>query len=593
MSEDPAAAPTPHEVARLLADIGTLLELNGQDSFRARAFANAGRALEAVDADLLALAREDRLISLRGVGAGIAAVIGEYVLTGRSTLLDELRTATPIGLHDLLLVPTLGPKRIHTLHAELGIDGLDALEAAAREGRLAALPGFGAKTQSRILEGIAFARSTRQLRRYPEALEVAVRLADRLRSLPGVERAEIAGAVRRRLEVVDRVDLVAAAADPAATLDAFRGLHGEPAERDDSSEPGIAALRLSDGMAARLRCVAPPAFVAAMLWETGSTAHLEALAARAAERGGTLGPDGLRPGDAGAGSQPPPLAREADAYDRLGLAYVPPELREGLGEVERAAAGPLPRLVEPGDLAGTFHCHTTYSDGKATLEEMAAAARERGWSYLGIADHSRTAAYAGGLPLERVRAQQAEIDALNELLADQGADFTVFKGIESDILADGSLDYPDDVLASFDYVVGSVHSSFRMDPAEMTRRIVRAIRHPALTILGHPTGRLLLTRSGYGVDVDALLQAAAAAGVVVEINSNPHRLDLDWRHVRTAAELGILIAVNPDAHSVAALDHVAFGVNMARKAGLEPRQVRNTWPRGRVAEYFAQRKQTS
>jgi DNA polymerase (family 10) len=263
-----------------------------------------------------------------------------------------------------------------------------------------------------------------------------------------------------------------------------------------------------------------------------------------------------------------------------------------LEEIEDAATGRVPNLVELGDLQGTFHCHTTYSDGKASLEDMAAGARSRGWSYLGIADHSRSAGYAGGLQIDQVLRQQEEIDLLNVAFsASSDPPFQLFKGIESDILADGNLDYPAEILRSFDYVVGSVHSGFRMDGGEMTRRVIRAVENPALTILGHPTGRMLLRRSGYSIDIDAVLRAAASAGVIVEINAHPNRLDLDWRNVRTAAKMGILIAVNPDAHSVRALDHVEFGVNMARKAGLEARQILNCWTLDEVKEYFGKRKE--
>ena len=576
---------TAREVALLLADIGTLLELNGEDTFRARAFTSAARALEGVDADLVALARADDLTSLRGIGSGIAKVVREYVLTGTSSLYEQLRSTTPIGMYELLRVPGLGPKRIHTLYQELGVDGLDALEEAARSGRIAAVAGMGAKTEAKILEGIDFARSSRQLRRYPEALELAVRLLGWLQELPDVDAVEIVGALRRRMEVVDRVELVAASGNPARVLEAFRGLQGLQEGEHSADE---ASLVLSDGMLARLRCVKPARFVAAVVWETGSADHVSALAERAAALGGSFSPDGLvlqgsakRPGD------------EGILYEKLELQYVPPELREGLGELDLAAAWTVPKLVELEDLRGTFHCHTTFSDGKATLEEMAEGARERGWAYLGIADHSRTAGYAGGLSIEQVRKQQRDIDRYNRSRAAEGFDFRLFKGIESDILSDGSLDYPADVLRTFDYVVGSVHSAFGLPREEMTRRIVRAAKNPFLTIIGHMTGRLLLTRDAYAVDVEEVLRAAARSGAIVEINANPHRLDLDWRYVRDAAELGILIAINPDAHSVTALGHVAFGINMARKAGLEPRQILNTWPVEEVAEYFAKRKQKS
>lgn len=575
---------SPGEIAAILAEIGVLQEVTGGDSFSARAFTNAGRALEGSDADLVVLASEGRLTTLRGVGPGIASVIEELVRTGRSPLLEELRAAAPVGLSDLLTIPGLGPKRIHLLHRELGVDGLDSLEEAARAGKVAGVRGFGAKTEARILEGLAFARSSRRRRRYPEALEIAARLLDWLHSLPDVELAEIAGELRRRCEIVHSIELVAASRERARVLEAFQQLQGGTVLE---AEGDLAVLQLSDGMLVRLRCVAPEDFIPALIWETGSGEHLEELVQLAGERGYTLDREGLRRADEAIHPR-----SERGFYEALEIQPIPPELREGEGEVARADAGTLPPLIELTDLQGTFHCHTTYSDGRASVAEMAEAARARGWSYLGIADHSRSAAYARGLSIAQVELQQAEIDAHNESFrTGEGTPFRLLKGIEADILPDGALDYPDEVLRSFDYVVGSVHSAFRMPRAEMTERIVRAVRHPALTILGHPTGRLLLTRAGYDLDIGAVLEAAAEAGVVVEINANPHRLDLDWREVRNAAALGILIAINPDAHSIAALDHVVYGVNMARKAGLEARQILNTWPVEEVIEYLGKRKQ--
>jgi DNA polymerase (family 10) len=587
LSDLPAEAPRPRDVARVLSEIATLMELNGEDAFRSRAFASASRALEGTDADLYALAQADRLTSLRGVGQGIASVIRELVLTGRSTPLEELRAATPIGLFDLMRVPGLGTKRIRSLYSELGVESLDDLEREGRAGRIAELSGFGAKTEQKILEGIAFARASRKRRRYPEALEAAVRLLEWLRSRPGVAAAEIVGALRRRMEVVDRVDLLAATDDAEGVREALLALNGV---REEGWEADVLLACLTDGLGVRLRCIAPERFVAAVVGDTGSDAHLADLARRARERGMKLESDAVR----GPDGVPLHLPDEEALYSALGLQYLPPELREGVGEVERAAAGRVPRLVERDDLRGTFHCHTTWSDGKATVAEMAEAARALGWSYLGLADHSRSAAYAGGLTVPRLRQQQAEIDRWNAAHGGAGErGFRVFKGTESDILPDGGLDYPDEVLASFDYVVGSVHSSFGMSEEEMTARVIRAVRHPALTMLGHPTGRLLLTREGYAIDVRAVIDAAAEEGVVVEINANPHRLDLDWRHVGYAAERGVLIAINPDAHSTSGLEHVAFGVNMARKAGLEARQILNCWTLDEVAAYFAERKQKS
>jgi DNA polymerase (family X) len=570
------------DVASVLSEIATLAELRGENPFRTRAFANAARLLEGTDADLEALAAADELTALPGIGPGIAEVIRELVETGGSTMHDELRATVPPGLFDLLRIPGLGAKRIHKLHEALGIDSLAALEEAAQAGRIAALSGFGAKTEAKLLDGVAFVRSTLGQRRYPGALDLAARLVDWLRAQPGVEAAEIVGALRRRVEVVPRIDLLVCASDADDVLRRFSALNGVAAVTDEPAA-GSVSLRLADGMAARLRCVGSDAWVGAVVWETGSEEHLRELAAHADARGDRYDEHGLHT----AGGARAVFQREAELYDALGLQYIAPELREGRGEVAAAAAGALPKLVELADLRGTFHCHTTYSDGRATLEEMAAAAASRGWKYLGIADHSRTASYAGGLSPAAVKKQHAEIDAYNR----SGGAVRLFKGIESDILSDGSLDYPDDVLAGFDYVVGSVHSGFQMSEREMTDRLLRAIENPHLTMLGHLTGRLLLVRDGYAVDVRAVIDAAAAHGVAIEINADPHRLDLDWRHVRYAAEQGVVIPINPDAHSTAGLDNVAFGVDAARKGWLEPRHVLNTWTTEDVAEYFAKRKQ--
>jgi DNA polymerase (family X) len=570
---------TSREIGAILSEIAVLSELNGENAFRARAFASAARKLEGTDADLALLAREGRLTTLPGIGAGIAETIRELVETGRSGLHEELRSATPIGLFEVMRVPGLGPKKVHTLHRDLGIDSLDALESAAIDGRLASAPGFGARTVGRVLEGIRSVRSRLRLRRYPDARETADRLVESLRSIPGVERAEVAGSVRRRLETVEEISLVAEASDADRVLGAFGELHGVTLH--DGTD-GCATGRLPDGLAVRVRCADHEGWAAALLQETGSDVHLAALEVHAASVGLRLDRGGVsREGT-------PVRAREEDEiYGALGLPPIPPELREGLGEVGLAENGALPRLVTGKGLRGAFHCHTTYSDGKATLPQMAEAAAGRGWRYLGLADHSQSAAYAGGLSASRLAEQRAEVDAWNRA---QGDRLRLFHGVESDILADGSLDYEDDVLAALDYVVGSVHSGFGLTEAQMTERVVRAVRNPRLTILGHPTGRLLLRRDGYALDVAAVLDAAAEAGVVVEINANPHRLDLDWRHLRYAAERGVLIAINPDAHSTAALADVEYGINAARKGGLEASRILNTWTEDEVEAYFAGRK---
>jgi DNA polymerase (family 10) len=576
---------TGREAAAALAEIAILLEVVGGNPFRARAFQAAARALETSAVDLGAVAAEGRLRTLPGVGEGIAGVLEELLATGTAGVLESLRADTPAGLYDLMRIKGLGAKRIRTLYAELGIDSLEKVEEAAAAGRIRALAGFGEKTEAKILEGVAFARALRGRRRRYQAAPAAAALLELVEGLPGVVRAATAGEVRRRLEVVASLDMVAASDDPAATLAAFRALQGADEEKGGDAER--AEGHLTDGLRTTLRCVAPDAYGTALLHATGSEAHLEQLRGRAAARRLRLAPDGVY-----RGTTRLPVPGEAEVYEALEMAPVPPELREGWGEVEAAAAGTLPVLVETGDLRGTFHCHTTYSDGRATVAEMAEAARERGWSYLGIGDHSQAAGYAGGLSPAAVRKQHREIDAWNREHGGHGTQrFRLLKGIEADILADGRLDYDDGVLASFDYVVGSVHSGFGMGEREMTDRLLRAVSSRHLTILGHATGRLLLRRDGYAVDVRAVIDAAAEHGVAVEINADPNRLDMDWRTARYAAERGVLVPVNPDAHSAAALGNVAWGVDVARKGWLTAAQVLNTWELDPLEEWLAERKQ--
>lgn len=577
---------TAREAAAALAEIAMLLEVVGGNPFRAKAFQSASRFLETSGVDLAALAAEGKLRTLRGVGEGIAGVLEELVTTGTSRMLEELRAETPIGLFDVMRIKGVGAKRGRTLFKDLGIDSLEKLEEAAAAGRLAKLPGFGAKTEQKILEGVAFARQMRGRRRWFQVIEPAAALLDVVEQLPGVVQASTAGQVRRRLEVVDSIDIVAAARKPETVLAAFRLLQGvDRPEQTDADR--CAEVVLADGLRTRLFCVKPAEYATELLFATGSDEHLAQLAAHADARKLRIARDGVFQG-----KKRLALPDEDAVYKALGLASIPPELREGWGEIEAAEKGTLPELVDTDDLRGTFHCHTTYSDGRATVAEMAEGARERGWRYLGIGDHSQSAGYAGGLPVAAVKKQHREIDAWNAEHGGRGKKrFRVFKGVESDILADGSLDYPDDVLRTFDYVVGSVHSNFALDEKEQTRRLIRAVSNPHITMLGHATGRLLLRRTGYAVDVRAVIDAAAEHGTCVEINADPHRLDVDWKNARYAAEKGVLIPINPDAHSVGALGNVMFGVNVARKAWLAAPQVLNTWDLDELENFLAERKQ--
>ena len=559
--------------ARIAADFveeyATLLELSGTSPFRVRAYANAVRALETLTSPLDELLAAGTLTEVKGIGDSVAELVAEFADTGTAQAYEKLRAATPEGLLDMLRVSGLGPRKIVAIRKALGIETLDALEQACRNGQLAALKGFGAKTQAAILKGVEFIRAHEGHCRVDSAQHSAQSLLATLR--PHAQRIDIAGELRRARETVQQLDFVISTTDAEATNATF-ATHPEIAE---VSAPG--AGRLSSGLQVNLHVVSDDAFPAALHYYTGNEEHRAALCAKATERGLVLDELGLWRGD-----ERIECADEAALFAALGLAYIPPELRENQGEVEAAAAHTLPELVTTADIRGLLHVHSTYSDGVDSLEAMARAVQERGFEYMGIADHSQAAAYAGGLRVEEVQRQWEEIDRLNEALAP----FRIFKGIESDILSDGSLDYDDDLLAQFDFVVASVHSQFNLSRDAMTTRIVRAIEHPAATIVGHPTGRLLLDREGYAVDIDSIIEAAVRCGVALEINAHPSRLDLDWRHVKKARDHGVQIAVNTDAHSVGGLDHLGYGIGIARKGWLRAADIPNALSREAIAAWF-------
>ena len=558
----------PRTAAHVLGQIAAHLELRGESTFKTRAYEQAATALLGVDTDDLApLYRSGALAKTRGLGPATLSVVRDLIETGESSYLEQLRATTPSGLLDLLRIPGLGTAKIHTLHEALGVDSIESLEAAARDGRLAKLPRYGPKTAEKILRGIEFLRASGSRRLYPEAAAEGGRLLAMVRAHPDVITAEQAGSLRRRRETVNDVDVVAACRTrPAEIAASFANAPGVREARGEGS--ASVALTYMDGTRLDLFCVEPDAFAVALWRATGNADHLDAVAARLAERGYTL--DGDRLLDERHARVP--LSDEASLYARAGLAFVPPELREGLGELVAAAEGRVPELLEAADIRGVLHCHSTWSDGKATIAQMADAARERGWSYIGITDHSLAAFYANGLSRDRVLAQHDEIDALNA----SRNDVRVLKGVEADILADGSLDYGDALLDRFDYVIGSVHSRFAMDRAAMTARVVRALDDPHLTILGHPTGRLLLSREPFPIDLEAVFEKAGEVGAAVELNADPHRLDLDWRYIPQARARGVPIEIGPDAHSPRGLDHMTTGVGIARKGGLAARDVLNT-----------------
>ena len=556
--------------AHVLSQIAAYLELRGENRFKARAYDTAAKGILSLGTDDLApMLQSGEIGRVRGLGPATISVVRDLVETGTSRYLEQLREGTPEGLLDMLAIPGLTPEKIHKIYEELEISSMEQLEEAARDGRLASIRGFGPKTAEKILKGIAFSRETAVLQLYHRGRVEAEHLVALVREHPDVEDAVVAGDVRRHREVVRGATIVARCrvdADPERVAASFTRIAGIKSATQDGAG---AEIHFVDGVRLALRCALPRCFGVALWRATGSEEHVALVQTRLAERGIQLVDDELRD----AQSRSIDIPDEQALYRVAGLDYIEPELREAQGEIEAAARHALPNLVLPGDIRGALHCHTYYSDGKSSIAEMARGARERGWSYVGISDHSAAAFYASGLPREKVLAQIEEIDALNAQ-SDAG-DFRILKGIEADILADGRLDYDEQLLAQLDFVIGSIHSRFGMDGPAMTKRVLRALDEPFLTVLAHPTGRLLLSREPYALDVDAVIEKAAAVGVAVELNADPHRLDLDWRYLIQAKRKNATVAIGPDAHSVNALDNVGVGVGLARKGWLESKDLLN------------------
>jgi DNA polymerase (family 10) len=552
-------------VARALREIGMLLEVKGENPFKVRAYETGARALEDMEEDLAALVAEGRLRDLRGVGEALAKKIEELHRTGTTPLLDRLRGELPRGILELVRVPDLGPKKIAALHDALGIGSLAELEAACRAGRVRGVKGFGEKTEARILENLGRLASTERRTLLSDALDLADRLVRHLRD-GGAARVELAGSARRMKETVADLDLVASTSDPAAVaarLASFPSVVEVLAQGETKT-----TVRLASGLQVDLRIAAPDDHATALHHLTGSKAHHVKLRGLARERGYSLSEYGLARLDGGA---PVKVATEAALYAALGLAYVPPELREDEGELEAAQAGTLPEdLVRLEDVRGMVHCHTVWSDGRATVEEMAAAADALGMEYLTITDHSPSAHYAGGLDVDRLRRQWDEIAAVQERVR-----VKLLRGTESDITEEGALDFPDAVLEQLDVIVASVHSRFKMDEARMTERLVRAMRLPVFKIWGHARGRLLLEREPFECRMEEVLDALAASRGAVEVNGDPHRLELEPRFLRLARERGIPVVLSVDAHSTAALGYLRYAVGTARRGWVRRGEVLN------------------
>ena len=567
--------------ARIAADldeIADLLELQDANPFRVRAYRNAARTVRDADAPIRARveANED-LRELPGIGKDIAAQIVRKVEGHEMEALVELRGKVPRGLLDVVRVPGVGPKKARALWSELGVASLDALDAAAREGRIADLKGFGAKTQERIVQGVASVRRFAERRRRADAEAALTPLLAWLREDAAVARLEVAGSVRRGRDTVGDVDLLVVSDDPTRVMARFRDY--EEVETVLGTGESKTSLALADGLQVDLRAVDAAAFGAALLYFTGSKAHNVRLRLRAQERDATLNEYGLWSED---GTERIAGASEEEVYEALDLPWIPPELREDRGELEAAEERRLPLLIGVDDIVADLHTHSDWSDGSGTLREMQEAAVARGLEVLAVTDHSPALKMTGGLDRDKLLRQWEALDRLEGVVSG----LTVLRGMEVDILADGTLDMDDDLLERMDVVVVSVHGRFELDEARQTERVVAALAHPSVNVLGHPTGRLLGQRDGFAIDLDAVIAAALEHDVALEINAHPARLDLDDRWARVAAKAGVPISINTDAHAPSELGLLAHGVLQARRAWLEPRHVVNTWPLSRLRRFL-------
>lgn len=568
------------EIIERLETIAILLELQGDNPFKIRAYAQGARALEALETPLEELIANDALASVRGIGSALAEKITTLQQTGELAFYDQLKAKVAPGLLKMLEIPGLGAKKVRALNQELGIDSIEALQKAAESGAVALLKGFGAKSEAKILEGIRNreAYSARHLRW--QLIPVVEDILKGLRGLPAVQQAEAAGSFRRGLETVGDLDFIVASEQAEAVMDWF--VQQEGVREITARGSTKSSVRLDDGLQADIRVVPNSQFAFALHHFTGSKEHNVALRQRALQQGLSLSEWGfeVRGNDVGL---PETVDSETALFAALGLDFIPPELREGYDELQLGESGKVPQLIELSDLRGVFHNHTSASDGHDSLQAMAEGAAARGWDYIGIADHSKSSRQANGLNEARLLRQ---IDAIASYNQSADAACHIFAGCECDILPDGSLDLDDATLARLDYVIIAVHSAFSQPREEMTRRILRAMDHPAVTMLAHPTGRLLLRREPYAVDMDAIIEKALEKKIVIEINANPKRLDMDWRWWRKAAKRGLLTSINPDAHRVAQLDYAAAGVLAARKGGLTKQSVLNTRPVAEIKKWL-------
>jgi len=554
-------------IIQALEEMSVLLELQGENVFKVRAFSNAARILQGLSEDIGKLIENNQLTQVKGIGQGIAEVIMEIVNQGKSSELESMKKEIPTGLLEMMKIPGMGPKKIRAVWTKLHITTIGELEYACKENRLVDLEGFGIKTQEKILKGIDLVKRYSERHLISDVLPIAEEIFEELKKQKGVIRSALAGSLRRRRETIKDIDYLISAneSDRERIMAYFTTLPKVDSINGKGSTKSSVVLK--NGITADLRIVDDSQFPYALHHSTGSKEHNVVLREMAHKSHLKMNEYGLFRNE----TENVPCNNEQEIYKNLGMVYVPPELRENFGEIEAALKNDIPTLVEEADLKGVIHVHSNYSDGLNTIEEMARACQDKRYDYLVLSDHSRSANYANGLKEDRIKQQHHEIDQLNQKLKN----FKIFKSIESDILPDGSLDYSDDILKTFDLVIASIHSKFNMTDEEATKRVITAMKNPYTTILGHPTGRLLLAREGYRVDMNKVIEAAADLGVSIELNANPHRLDIDWRLIHDAKNKGVLISINPDAHRIEGIDDIRYGVGIARKGWLTKKDVLN------------------
>lgn len=584
--------PTNQDIAEKLNLVFQLMQLAGENRFKAIAFDKASQTIAGLSEDINTFIENESLTDIKGIGKSIAQDIYDYAKTGEMPVLEDFKKKVPVGLIKWLDISGLGPKNILKIHQQFGITEIDKLKELIDNGKLAELPGLGGKSAEKIAKSIEWMEKFDERCRLDEATVIAESIFESLKDLEGVQQIEIAGSLRRAKETIGDIDILIAA-DEEYIPELFEVFTNHERVTEVLGKGDTkSSVRTQEGRQVDLRIVKPDNFAAALMYFTGSKEHNVVMRSRARERGMSLNEYGLyKLKDDGETNwdAPQPFKDETDIYKHLDLKWVPPELREDRGEFEIYENQEELPLVQESDIRGVIHAHSTWSDGKFSIKEMAEACMERGYEYLGISDHSKTAAYAGGLSVDEIKQQWEEIDQLNELYKSEEKNFVILKGIESDILADGSLDYEDEILEGFDFVIASVHQTLDMPRDKMMERMRNAIKNPYTRMLGHPTGRLLLKRNGSDLDLNELVDLAAEHNTAIEINASPWRLDLDWSYGNKAKEVGLMTSINPDAHSIDGIDVIKYGVRIARKGKYEKERVLNTKSAEEVMEFFKAR----